>query len=142
MSSYYSQIQEIKSENIEANANFGSSCSVSGSVMVIGAYMEDAKGTDSGAAYIYKKHNDGTWGFFQKILGSDLNDNISGGSSSKFGYSCAISGNTIVVGAYLHDVTSGTANEQQGRVYIFEKNSDGTWGNSTSENYYTETYKR
>ena len=45
----------------------------------------------------------------------------------RFGYSVAISGNTIVVGAYVDDISNNT---NQGAAYIFERNQGGVnnWG--------------
>jgi hypothetical protein len=50
-----------------------------------------------------------------------------GVGGDEFGYSVAVSGNTVVVGAPEHEVGS---NKQQGAVYVFEMGAGG-WANAT-----------
>ena len=50
-----------------------------------------------------------------------------GGSGDRLGYSVAVSGNTVVAGAYVHEVGS---NSGQGAVYVFTMPGGG-WANGT-----------
>ena len=63
----------------------------------------------------------GTWHLLEQLFASD------GSANDYFGTSVAISGNTVVVGAFADD--SG-ANTDQGSAYIFERDQGGTnaWG--------------
>ena len=69
----------------------------------------------------------------QKITVSDA------ASNDEFGYSVATSGNYAIVGAIE---SNGVGGSYGGTAYIFEINSDGTWGESVSgQTYRTETKK-
>jgi hypothetical protein len=104
------------------NDGFGISLGVSGNRAVIGAYQDDDKGENAGAAYIFEYADYGsgpTWRQMKKLTASDgdVNDN--------FGRSVAIDGDRVVVGAYLDDykvVTFDVVNA--GSVYVFD--FDGT----------------
>lgn len=87
---------------------FGQSIALTKNHLVIGAPRNDALGNDAGAAYIYKREND-TWHYQTKITASD------GVTGDLFGISVAIDGNTILVGADLHDEKA----ENAGAVYVY-----------------------
>lgn len=100
---------------------FGFSVSISGDYAVVGAYAEDSGGSDTGAAYVFKKDVGGTnWTQIRKLTASNA------GAGDYFGYSVAIDGSFIVVGAYEED--SGASDG--GAAYIFSKDEGGTdnWG--------------
>eukprot|EP01046_Picozoa_sp_COSAG06_P018588 COSAG06_NODE_1299_length_9946_cov_11.715345_4_plen_659_part_01 len=96
---------------------FGASVSVSGSVIVVGAYKDDDGGTSSGSAYVFEQQADGTWLQTTKIVASDAS------SGDMFGGAVSISGSVILVGAE-HDDDAGTSS---GSAYVFEQHADGTW---------------
>ncbi|KAL7483837.1 hypothetical protein ACHAWX_000189, partial [Stephanocyclus meneghinianus] len=98
---------------------FGSSVAISGNVVVVGAYLDDDKGSNSGAAYIFELNEiTGIWNQKAKLTAAD------GAASDYFGYSVGISGNVVVVGAFLDD-DKGT---DSGSAYIFELNKiTGIW---------------
>ena len=91
---------------------FGYSVAISGNYAIVGTYYEDeASRTDSGKAYIF----DVTTGQLKWTLN---NPNAYGSSGyDYFGYSVAISGNYVIVGAYLEDDVSGS---NSGKAYIFD----------------------
>jgi predicted small secreted protein len=101
---------------------FGASVGMSGDYIVVGAYAEDAGGTDSGAAYIYERNYGGQdyWGEVKKLTASDAQ------GWDYFGNSVAIDGDYVVVGAELED---GGGNSR-GAAYIFGRNYGGqdNWG--------------
>ena len=90
---------------------FGLSVGISGTTAIVGAYRDDDKGVDSGAAYLF----DVTTGAeIAKLLPDD------GADVDYFGASVAISGTTAIIGAngvndngfdsgaaYLFDITTG-----------------------------------
>ncbi len=94
---------------------FAGSVSVSGNYMIAGAYNDDAKGTDSGAAYIFKRSGN-VWSQTYKLTAGD------GTAEDKFGCSVSISGDYAVSGA-RYDDDRGT---NSGAVYIF-KHSGEAW---------------
>lgn len=98
------------------NDQFGRSVSVSGDTAVIGAAYDDDKGDDSGSAYVFVRAADGMWHQQSKLTASD------GTAGDRFGNAVAVSGDTLVVGAYLDDHQDAYA----GSVYIFTR-SDSVW---------------
>ena len=103
-----------------ANFYFGTSGAISGNTMVVGAYY-DYNGAfgEQGAAYVFERDRPvpDHWGEIRKLVASDGTD------WNRFGWSVAIDGDTIVVGA------RGVKNNQ-GAVYIFYRNHGGAdrWG--------------
>jgi hypothetical protein len=112
-STNWKQKQIITAPDAKAGDAFGQSIALSQSHLVIGAPRSDALGNDSGAAYIYKRASN-TWHFQAKITASD------GAAGDLFGISTAIDGNTILIGADLHDEKS----ENAGAVYTYVLNND------------------
>ena len=104
-----------------AGDRFGSSVSVSGSRAVVGAPQDDYDGSSSGSAYVFERASDGTWSQAAKLTASD------GAAEDTFGEKVSVSGNRIIVGGQLND-DSGV---NSGAAYVFERNSDGTWSETT-----------
>ena len=89
---------------------FGQSVSINGDYAIVGAYLDDDKGSSSGSAYILKR--DGTsWSEEAKLTASD------GAGIDRFGYSVSIGNGYIIAGAYLDD-DKGT---DSGSAYMFGK---------------------
>jgi hypothetical protein len=129
----------LKAPNKDKEDRFGSSVAISGDTVVVGAYGEDsnAKGVngnltdnsaiDSGAVYVFVR-SDGSWTQQAYLKASNT------GANDLFGASVAISGNTIVVGAFGESSNavgvngnedSNSANEA-GAAYVFIR-SGGSW---------------
>ncbi len=111
----WTEMQKVTASDAQAYDRFGYSVSISGNYAVVGAYLEDAGGSEAGAAYFFELSS-GTWTETNKVTASDAQ------ASDYFGYSVSISGNYAVVGAYIED--AGGANA--GAAYFFELSS-GTW---------------
>ena len=75
---------------------FGSSVSISGDYVIVGAQFDDENGISSGSAYLFKRTGT-TWAQEAKLLASD------GAADDIFGYSISISGDYAVVGAQWDD---------------------------------------
>ena len=110
--------------------NFGISVAVDGETVVVGAPGDDDNGTDSGSVYVFTNTN-GVWSQAAKLTASD------GATFDYFGQSVAVSGDTILVGAYLDDreeTITDSELEDSGSVYVFVKPSGG-WatGNETAK---------
>ena len=86
---------------------FGRSVAVSadGSTVVVGAYGDDDKGTNSGSVYVFTKQANGSYLQSQKLTASD------GAANDRFGFSVAVSNTSVVVGAFNH--------LNKGAVYVF-----------------------
>ncbi len=97
--------------------SYGVSVSISGNYAVVGAHMDDDKGSSSGAAYILN-YNGTTWTQVQKIVPTD------GSAGDLFGESVAIDGDLVIIGA-REDDDRGT---NSGSAYIYRRNSmSGVW---------------
>ena len=120
----WGEIKQIVASDREYNDLFGASVAISGDYIVVGAPWEDplkANGSyqsDAGSAYVFKKDQGGTdnWGQIKKIVASDR------AVLDYFGYSVAISGDYIVVGASGedHDASGGNILTDAGSAYVFE----------------------
>lgn len=98
---------------------FGFSSALRGSVAVVGANQHDALGFNSGAAYVFRE-SAGSFGQSQKLLAFD------GGPSDYFGYTVAVGGDLLVVGAIgdsPNGAFSGSAYVYRdvGGTYVFEQ---------------------
>ncbi|MBW1743805.1 MAG: FG-GAP repeat protein [Deltaproteobacteria bacterium] len=98
---------------------FGTQCSISNDVIVVGSRYDDDNGSNSGSAYVFRYNaGTGTWDEEAKLLASD------GASGDSFGMSVSNDGDVIVVGAYWDD-EFGT---DSGSAYVFRYDSiTGTW---------------
>jgi hypothetical protein len=126
----WSQQAYLKAGNTGAGDNFGTSVAVSGDTLVVGAPYEDSGTTGvnstpdeiapySGAAYVFVR-NGKTWSQQAYLKASNT------GEDDVFGTSVAVSGDTVVVGAWLEDSGTKWVNSQSnnsaidsGAAYIF-----------------------
>ncbi|MBU1683620.1 right-handed parallel beta-helix repeat-containing protein, partial [Patescibacteria group bacterium] len=115
----WGQIKKLEASDGASNDHFGSSVSVSGDYLVVGAEDDDDGGGGSGSAYIFEKDNGGpdNWGEIKKLVASDA------AGSDEFGKSVGISGDYIAIGAPYN-------NSGRGAVYTFYRNEGGVnnWG--------------
>jgi len=111
----FSQKQKITSTPRGVGAQHGNAVAINGNTMVVGARHDSTTASQAGAAYVYVL-NGSTWTQQAVLLAPD------GAALDKFGQSVAISGNTIVVGAYQDD----TGFADGGSAYVFVR-SGTTW---------------
>jgi len=94
----------------EGGDAFGYSVAIDGDSAIVGAFGDDDRGTDSGAAYIYQW--DGmVWNEVAKLTAPD------GATDDRFGYAVAIGGDIAIVGAYQDD----DLGIESGSAYVFER---------------------
>lgn len=101
----WTQEAKLVAEDASFGDVFGSSVALSGDIAVVGAYLDDVVGTNSGAAYVFTRTL-GAWTQAEKLIA----DNLGGGDN--FGISVAIDGETIVIGVPGDDddgLSSGSA---------------------------------
>jgi RHS repeat-associated protein len=108
------QETKLTVSTLAAGDQLGSAVSISGTTAVVGAPGDGTKGTNAGAAYVFVRSTSG-WALQQKLLPQT-------GDGAVFGNSVAISGDTIVVGAY----GDGTNGSFAGAAYVFVR-SGATW---------------
>ncbi|UCD75146.1 MAG: hypothetical protein JSV91_15355, partial [Phycisphaerales bacterium] len=90
---------------------FGRAVAVDGDVAVVGAYRDGTNGLESGSACVYR-YDGSAWSQSQKLLASD------GAEADFFGYSVAVGGDVIVIGADGDD----DAGPFSGSAYLFRFN--------------------
>jgi hypothetical protein len=111
----WTQQQKLVASDAQADDYFGRSVAIDGDTIIAGAAEEDTGGSAAGAAYVFTRSGT-TWTQQQKLVASDAQ------ASDFFGYSTAISGDTVVVGAFGEDTGSSSA----GAAYVFTR-SGTTW---------------
>ena len=114
---------------------FGSSIAFDGETIVVGAPFDDSK---KGAAYLFVKPGDG-WDNPNGTDPVDLTDPAkltapNAAVGDEFGYSVAMDGNTVVVGAYSDDSTDTDGNTvaNSGSAYVFTKPGNAWVSTSTA----------
>lgn len=108
----WNEVAKLAASDAEYRDELGWSVSLSGDTLVVGAAREDSGGVDAGAAYVYVRGPSG-WTEQAKLTASDAQ------ADDFFGLSAAISGDTIVVGAFEAEIRAGKA-------YVFVR-SGTTW---------------
>ncbi|MCG8405707.1 MAG: FG-GAP repeat protein [Phycisphaerales bacterium] len=129
----------LKASNTDEGDFFGSSVSISGDTVVVGARGDDSSATgvdgnqadnsatSSGAAYVFVRE-DGRWSQQAYLKASNT------GVNDRFGSAVFISGDTVVVGALQEDSAATGVNGDQtsngtddsGAVYVFTRGA-GVW---------------
>jgi len=104
----WQQTAEVKGADTVSFDQFGSSVAISGTTIVVGAADSYSQ---SGRAYVFTL-SAGGWKQTAELKGSDTT------AYDEFGSSVAVSGGTIVVGAGLHDLRTGSA-------YVFTLSAGG-----------------
>ena len=104
----WTQVAELKGSDTVAGDLFGESVAVSGTTAVVGALLH-AKG--AGRAYVFI----GTGAGWKQVAELEGSDTVTG---DEFGWSVAVSGKTVVVGAESHAASAG-------RAYVFTKTASG-----------------
>jgi hypothetical protein len=135
----WTQQSYLKASNTGGGDNFGQSVAMDGETIVVAALAEDSGATgvggnqadnsaaDSGAAYVFTRAA-GIWTQQAYLKASNT------GATDLFGYSIALEGETIVVGAFGESssatgVGGNQANDSasfSGAAYVFTRSS-GTW---------------
>jgi hypothetical protein len=109
----WGQLRKLVASDPHDDDFFGYSVAVAGGNVVVGAAQAPGGGTERGQAYLFSQDEGGTdaWGEVQRLRASD------GQNQDWFGFSSAILGSYILVGAVGED-GSGTA---WGAAYLFKK---------------------
>ena len=135
----WSQQAYLKASNTGAFDQFGASVAISGDTVVVGAWRESSNATGvngnqgdnsaakAGAAYVFVR-NGGAWSQQAYLKASNT------GGGDWFGFSVAISGDTVVVGAPNESSNATGVNGNQGdnsaqlagAAYVFVRNG-GVW---------------
>ncbi|MGM0556732.1 MAG: FG-GAP repeat protein [Myxococcota bacterium] len=124
------QQAKLAASNGGAGHYFGTSVSISGDTVVVGA---PGFGDAAGAVYVFDRDPQGDW-VQTEMLQASNNE-----FGDEFGKDVDIDGDTIVAGAWKEDSKTrvingaGDNNEgpQSGAAYVFERDAQGAWAEST-----------
>jgi len=105
----WTQQQKLVASDGESFDGFGNSVGISGDTVVVGSVFDNVGNNDAqGSAYVFKRSG-ALWNQQQQLVASD------GAPVDEFGWSVAIDGETIVVGAFV----DSDAFQEQGSAYVF-----------------------
>lgn len=109
----WGQIKKLTASDLGDGEFFGYSVDIDGANIVVGASWAAGGGTERGQAYLFSKDEGGVdnWGQAQRFRASD------GANGDWFGWSIAVSGSYILVGASGED----GAGTDRGAAYLFRK---------------------
>jgi hypothetical protein len=116
-------VKKLVASDGAAGERFGRAVAIDGDTIAVGAWQAAVSGkTGQGAVYIFARNQGGAnnWGQVKKVTASD------GTYYDYFGWALALSGDTLVVGAWGDDDNGS----QSGSAYIFLRNQGGAnnWG--------------
>jgi len=108
----FAQQAYLRAFNAEADDQFGFSVALSGDTLAVGAV---GKNFDAGEVYMFTRDNDGVWSQQDLLRAFNAEEN------DQFGFSVALSGDTLAVGAVGKNIDAGA-------VYVFTRDNTGDWG--------------
>jgi hypothetical protein len=118
----WGQLKKLTSSDGQNGDGFGFAVSIDGDAAVVGAPYKSTTAWASGVAYAFSRNQGGAdnWGQVRKLVPSDFT------AAATFGFSVAVSGDTIVVGA-VNDNGTGS---YRGAAYVFcrDLGGAGNWG--------------
>jgi hypothetical protein len=104
----------------QSDDHIGYAVAVDGETIIVGAVLDDDKGVDAGAAYVYRRQGS-IWIEEAKLLASD------GQANACFGSAVAVDGDVAVIGAPgTNEADPEDPMCQSGSAYIF-RFTDGGW---------------
>ncbi|MBS1792233.1 MAG: VCBS repeat-containing protein [Acidobacteria bacterium] len=113
----WTQQAKLTANDGQGGDNFGFSVAISGETIAIGAPFDDVgQNPDQGAIYIFVRSG-ASWLSQDKLTAPD------GAAFDRFGYSVAISGDTVLTGASAADIGADT---DRGAAYVFVR-SGNAW---------------
>ncbi len=106
----WTQQQKLTASDGATDDNFGNSVSISGDTAIVGANLHNVgANANQGSAYVFVRSG-GVWTQQAQLFATG------GAAQDFFGFSVAISGDSVVIGAYGDDVG---AISEQGSAYVF-----------------------
>jgi VCBS repeat-containing protein len=123
VTAYHAEVTQVQTTTVPDNDNYGQPVAAARDIVVVGApFDKNAGGQSVGAAYVFvwRSGTFNTWDLARKVMAPD------GASSDQFGYSVALDGDILAVGAPQRIENSRAV----GVVYLFARHQDGSnaWG--------------
>ncbi len=109
----WSKVAKLTANDGEANDIFGSSVTISGETIIVGANEHSHQDiNNNGAAYVFQRNSsDGNWDQVAKLTAND------GDELDRFGFAVALVGDRALIGAPFDD----DSNNVGGSAYVFER---------------------
>lgn len=121
----YQQQNKLFAADRSAENYLGTAVAISGNYAVVAASDIPSMGypNNCNCVYVFEKNSTGDWKQIQKLNSPD------GHTGNSFGFSVAINGDRIIIGAPEEalDDKGGNSMGGAGAVYVYEKNNTGTW---------------
>lgn len=112
----------LRGSDTARNDRFGWSVAIDGATIIVGAVQYSAQSRNAGAAYLFQR-NEAGWTETARLTADERMP------GSRFGWSVALSGATVIVGA--RESKGDRDREEAGAAYVFQ--SDGTtWSRRTA----------
>ena len=111
------EVDQLTASSPFSGNTFGASVSVSGDVLVVGAF-DYFNGSNQGSVYLFERDINGAW-----LQTQELSDLGGGGLGSGYGSSVSIMDDVIVVGQPYDDVQGNSS----GSVLVYELDNMGFW---------------
>lgn len=108
-----SEDQKLGLPSLRAFDWFGSIVAIDGDNILVGSGGDDTEGPDLGAAHIFRRTQENRWVHQTTLRSRELR------THRRFGYTGAISGTTVAIGA-----------QYEGTVTVFEADESGQWSES------------
>lgn len=102
---------------LSADDQYGQFVAVSGEWAVVGSWLDDWSGPNSGAAYVFRRTGN-AWTYFTLLLPQPGTTSNVHGPHDYFGHGVDIDGSTIVIGEYGDDQVAGDS----GAAFVFAWN--------------------
>ncbi len=117
----WNQVQKIVSSERDYGVKFGNAVDISGDYAIVGEYQAGGNGKH-GAAYIFKRDDQGVWTELKKLTVDYV------APYARFGLSVSIDQNYCIVGSNEDEVDENgvQVNQGAGAAYVFE-NDGSTW---------------
>lgn len=112
----WEEVTKLTAEDPGAGDVFGWAVAISGDYAVVGAKWDDWNGPGSGSAYVFFRNSRDVWSQQAKLTPSDPS------GTDHFGFSVAMDGRLIAVGAVNADQPNGTV----GAMHVFRR-SGSRW---------------
>ena len=113
------QSQRLVPQKLPSDAWFGSSVAISRDTLVIGAQNDSSDVRLAGSAYVFERSN-GSWNERQRLAPNPASEKAS------FGYSVAIDGANILVGAPRYESITTAYQTTAGEVFAYQR-VGGSW---------------
>ncbi len=112
---------KVVTPDAQADDQFGYSVAISGDYAIVGAWLKDGNGEETGAAYIFHRTGGNSWDSVIKIQAPDAQ------TRDHFGNSVSISRDYAIVGARSEDSMGDGA----GAAYLFHRTGTNSWDDGT-----------